>query len=412
MIPFCRGIVQCLLCLLVLMGPARAVDTDGQAPDEFMYEQAHTYLRNGNTEEAIENLIKLVDRSPLHLGALLDLAIVYCQSNRPVQAQARFDRLAQFPELPSVIAELIFDYRQKCPAPSSAWTGFATVGVGYARNLNQGARDEYFFLAPLNLTLQLAEGTRPRNDGFRVLEAGISRSNSPMGWHGGIFIQEIDYNASNDYDNLLGDAKIGYRFKKNDFNVDVAGNISHLLIGQKPYLTAMTTSISAMRSMSPDGSWEIGGAGSLTDRNYLNLPDYRAHVVDVRGLLQWRSSAGLRLLGEFGLIRDTALHNRPGGNSHGPVFQLSGQWKLSPRQSVELFHRQTWLSDQTSYSPAFFGDVKRRPHLASWYGAWRYQLRDDLQIRLTARYGANQDTLNFFDYRTSSLGIALEWWPK
>lgn len=407
-----RHIGQYLLCLLILFSSIGSAIANSQVSDELVYEQAQLHMRNGETKEAIRNLSILVERSPLNLGALLDLAIVYCQSNKPLEAQTRFDKLAQFPELPPAIAELISYYRENCRVPASAWRGFATAGIGHANNLNQGTREKYFFLAPLNLTLQLAEGTRPRNDGFRVLEAGLSRSSSPLGWHGGVFIQQVNYDESNDYDNLLGDAKVGYRFKKDAFNVEVLGNISHLSLGQKSYLAAMSASISAMRSVSHDGSWEVGGAGTLTDRNYLSMPDYLARVVDVRGLLQWRPSADLRLLGEFGLIKDTALRNRPGGNSNGQVLQLTSQWQLTPRQLVELFHRQTWLSDQSAYSPAFFGDVKRRPNLSSWYGAWRYQLREDLQLRLTARYGSNHDTLSLFNYQTSTLGMALEWWPK
>ena len=407
-----RHVGQYLLCLLILMCSIGSAVANSQVSDEQMYEQAQLHMLNGETKEAIRNLSILVERSPLNLGALLDLAIAYCQSNKPLEAQTRFDKLAQFPELPPAIAELISYYRENCRVPTSSWRGFATAGIGRAHNLNQGARDEYFFLAPLNLTLQLAEGTRARNDGFKVLEAGVSRSSSPIGWHGGVFIQQLDYDGSNDYDNLLADAKVGYRFKRDVFNVEVIGNISHLSLGQKSYLTAMTASISAMRPVSVDGSWEVGGAGTLTDRNYLNMPDYRAHVVDFRGLLQWRPSADVRLLGEFGLIKDTALRNRPGGNSGGQVLQLTSQWQMTPRQLVELFHRQTWLSDESAYSPAFFGDVKRRPNLASWYAAWRYQLHEDVQLRLTARYGRNHDTLSFFNYQTSTIGIALEWWPK
>lgn len=405
-------ISQYLLCLLILMGSVCSADTSSQVSDELVYEQAQLHMRMGETKETIKNLRILVDRSPLHLGALLDLAIAYCQSNMQLEAQTRFDKLAQFPELPPAISELISYYRENCRVPDSAWRGYATTGIGHAHNLNQGARDEFFFLAPLNLTLQLAKGTRPRNDGFKVLEVGVSRSNSPIGWHGGIFIQQVNYDRSNDYDNLLSDAKLGYRFKEDAYNVELLGNISHLSLGQKSYLTAISASISAKRSISYDGSWEVGGVGSFADRNYMNMPDYRAHVVDVRGLLQWRSSAELRLLGEIGLIKDTALRNRPGGDSNGQVLQLTGQWQLTPRQLVELLHRQTWLSDQSAYSPVFFGSIKRRPHLASWFAAWRYQLREDLQFRLTARYGSNRDTLSFFEYQTSMLGVALEWWPK
>jgi hypothetical protein len=317
-----------------------------------------------------------------------------------------------FSELPPVIAQLISDYREQCRPVKSVWRSFATAGIGYARNFNQGGRVDYFFIAPINMTLQLEDSILPRNAGFRIIEAGVSTSDSSSGWHGGIFVQDIDYNGSSDYDNILADAKLGYRFKNDDFDIGIVGNISHLSIGKKSYLTSASTSISVMRPVSHDKSWEVGAAGNFTDRNYLNMPNYRAHVVDVRGLLQWRPSTDLTLLGEVGLISDVALKNRPGGNTNGPVFQLTGQWLLSPRQSLDILQRQTWLSDQSAYSPAFFGDLKRRPHLASWYAAWRYQLREDLLVRLTGRYGRNQEKLSFLDYRASTFSIALEWWPK
>lgn len=407
-----RHIGQYLLCLLILMGSVWSADDSSQVSDELLYQQAQLHVLNGESEEAIRNLSILVARSPLHLGALLDLAIVYCQSNKQQEAQARFNILTQHSELPPAIAELISFYRENCGVRASSWRGFAKAGTGYTHNLNQGPRDEYVYLGPLNLTLQLAEGTRPRNDSFRILEAGVSRSNSTIGWHGGVFIQQIDYDGSNDYDNLLGDAKVGYRFKKEAFNVDVIGGISHLSLGQTSYLTAVSANILAMGSLSHDGSWEVGGAAAFADRNYSNMPDYRAHVVDVRVLLQWRPAADLRLLGEFGLIKDTAKRNRPGGNSGGQVSQLTSQWQMTSRQLLELFYRQTWLSDESAYSPAFFGDVKRRPQLTFWNAGWRYQLREDLHLRLTARYGSNHDTLSFFNYQTSTLGIALEWWPR
>ena len=93
---FARLIGQCLLCLLTLMGSAWAADASNQVSDEQVYEQAQLHMRKGETKEAIRNLSILVERSPLHLGALLDLAIVYCQSNKQQEAQTRFDKLVVF----------------------------------------------------------------------------------------------------------------------------------------------------------------------------------------------------------------------------------------------------------------------------------------------------------------------------
>ena len=399
-------------CILMLPALPMAAYANNATLDIIDYEKAQVYLREDNKREAIKILSALVDRDSMNLGALLDLAIAQCQSNDEASAQAHFDRLSQISDIPPVIADLVSYYREKCRPPTPTWTKFTALSLGHVNNLNQAPSAEYFYLAPLNLNLKIADSARPINDEFRALDAGISRSDSSAGWNFGAFIQDTAYLTSKDYDTLQGYAKVGYRLKQGDFDLEGLALLSHLSIGRRSYLISNSVSGSAMHAVPNYENLDLGIAGTFIYLNYLTMPDYAARVGDVRGFLQWRPSPGLRLKVEYGLIEDNALRQRPGGDKTGQSLQLHGIWQLSPSQQLELLQGQTRLLDQTAYSPAFFGNAKRRPHLVTWSAAWRYQFREDMQIKLAARYGSNRDTLNFFDYQTSTLGITLEWSPK
>ena len=409
----CRRLfLHSFFCILMLSFLPITVHASNESLDIIDYQKAQLYLRDDNKIEAIRILSALVARDPMNLGALLDLAIAQCQSSDEANGKANFDRLSQTSDIPPVIADLVSYYREKCRPPTPTWTKFTALSLGHVNNLNQAPSAEYFYLAPLNLNLKIADSARPINDEFRALDAGISRSDSSAGWNFGAFIQDTAYLTSKDYDTLQGYAKVGYRLKKGAFDLEGLALLSHLSIGRRSYLISTSVSGSAMHAVPNYENLDFGIAGTFIDLNYLTMPDYAARVGDVRGLLQWSPSPSLRLKVEYGLIEDNALRHRPGGDKTGQSLQLHGVWQLSPNQQLELLQSQTRLLDQTAYSPAFFGSGKRRPHLVTWSAAWRYQFREDMQIKLAARYGSNRDTLNFFDYQTSTLGITLEWSPK
>jgi len=46
------------------------------------------------------------------------------------------------------------------------------------------------------------------------------------------------------------------------------------------------------------------------------------------------------------------------------------------------------------------------------YAAWRQVLSDHWVLRLEGRLLQNKDSIALFEYRSSSLGLMLEWWPR
>ena len=408
----CRKMLG-LVGLLGLAGMALAAEDLGLNNDEAVYREALDDLSHGDNQRAISKLDALVTRMPSHVGALLDLAIAYCQSATPDKAGPLFDRLSQLPQLPPAIGELIFYYRANCLPTAPPWRGYVAIGVGRANNFNQSPGTDYFYLGSLGVALQLAKTAWPRDDNFRIVEATVYRQSSESGWGGGVAFQGINYRRSDDYDSSFVQANIAYRYKtEGAVQLEAQAYFGQFLLGGKSYLTSQALILSSMRSLSADGQWQFGGVGSVTYLNYLDLPEYRARIVEERMRLKWLPGYRLNVQGELGWNHDQAMSNRPGGDKNGPVSQLIVQWEYLPGQLLELVNRSAWLADKDPYSPAFFGDEKRRSHLSSWYAAWRYQLPENFTVRLEARRGVNDDTIPLFDYRSPSFGVLLEWRPK
>lgn len=406
-----RALAAALGCLALAAFPCRADTAAPEADaDEALYRAALVDIANGQTERAIAKLNTLADRAPYHLGALLDLAIAYCQSDDQTRAEGIFSRLDTLPQLPPAIGELITYYRSgNCQPAALPWRGFVAVGAGRASNLNQAPGSENFFLAPLGITVSLTDRARPRNDSYRLVEAGASRPAGENGWGGGVFFQSMDYGQANDFDTQLGQAHLTRRLRVDGLRLEFLGMASHLTLGGHSYLTALSGVASAMVPISETGEWQSGAVASLSDLHYMSLPDYRSRIGEVRGRVQWQPSPRFRLLGEAGLTHDEALADRPGGSRQGPVLQATAQWAVAPGHIVEVYHRHAWLKDAQPYSPGFFGQVRREPNQETWYAAWRYKFADNLQLRLEARRNTNRDSISLFDYHAKSANLMLEW---
>lgn len=394
---------------LYVASSGRAETVTPLHPDEVIYQDALRDLGDGQLQNAIDKLTALTQRAPLHLGALLDLAIAHCQAGSKSEAERLFDRLAQLPNLPEPVTQLIAYQRLQCRQQATQWHGFIALGKGYADNFNQSPSVESFFIAPLGLTLQLAESARPRRDSATLIEAGVFQDAPNSQWFGGGFVQSSHYDHSNDYDSFLGQAHLGYRHMINQVRLEAQGIASYLTLDGKPYLTSWGTNFSAMLAPSAPASWQLGLLGGLTSLNYRQADAYRSHMIDVRGRLRWQSHASLNLQMDAGWSRDLAQGDRPGGSRSGPVVQIAGQWVLADDQSLEFSQRQSWLRDSKPYSPAFFADDRRDLHLSSWYLAWRRQLTRNFQLRVEARHTMSHDNIKIFDYDASSFNLMLEW---
>jgi hypothetical protein len=388
--------------------------------DGASYSEALSDLSSGQTRQAIEKLSAILQRHPNHHGALLDLALAHCQAGMPADAETLFARLEATPELPPAISEVIKFYRNAAcnSKPLNAWQTFLAAGMGRAHNLNQAPGIGFLYLAPLGITLRLADSSRPQNDSFFSQEITVSRPPPDQGgWGGGIFLQRLDYAHENTFDSTLALGLASYRAHIGPARLDAQGSLAQQTFNGRTHLNTLSASAALMLPIAGGdrkevSEWEAGGAISWSGFDYPKLPDYRSHQFELRGRLQYQPNPVSRISSDAGWVVDKALASRPGGDRQGPVAQVAIQWMPAQNHSLEIVRRRTWLHDDQAYSPVFFGETKRANSQALWYGAWRYRLSPEFQLRLEGRYSTSRDALPLFKFNSSSIGFMLEWWPR
>ena len=113
---------------LSVLSIAVAGDRDDEA-----YEQAQAAIKAENWQDAIARLEAIRHEYPQHAGALVDLAILYCNIGNAAKTDAALDTLEGVFELPSALAPLIRELRLR-PVPAQMR---AHIGV---RSLLSAAR--------------------------------------------------------------------------------------------------------------------------------------------------------------------------------------------------------------------------------------------------------------------------------
>lgn len=400
----------CLLLLALTFGltplhlahAAEVPDSDNAA-----YGLALNDLAAGRTKAAVEGLSAIVARNPNHRGALLDLALAYCQEALPHKAETLFERLLELPDLPPAIQEVIKFYRMgACQAPSPVWRTMLATGFGRAQNLNQAPKNGNLYLPPLDITLQLAEKSRPQTANFLITEAVLLRQPDSLGWGGGLFLQNGTYGQQGAFDYTLTTGLLTRRTQVGAAQVELQGVLLNQQYDGHNHLNSMSLAGSAI--------WggQAGLIASAATFNYPNLPDYRSQQLELRGRLQSNKNNVLNLVGDVGWNIDQALADRPGGNRAGPLAQITAQWAFAPNQSLEAIHRLAWKHDSKPYSALFFGDVHRQNRQISTYAAWRYRISKNWQWRVEGRHANSTDTVSLFTYGSSALSAMLEWEPR
>jgi hypothetical protein len=408
-------LLRALLVALFLGNTGFAMATTLPDEDNTAYLQALNFLSTGKLDEAIERLRAIVERNTYHQGALLDLALTYCQAERTQDADLLFKKLEARADLPVAIAEVIRFYKEgACKYKASTWHAMLATGAGFANNLNQAPSSAFLYLPPLDLTLQLAEKSRPRSDSFSVLEGAVYFKPGKPAWSAGLFAQQKTFSSNPAFDSWLVQAALTHRMEAERAQIESQGIYSQQRLGGDDYLSFVNLSSSALwpiKAASADNRRSLlgGGVFAWSDLNYAKLPDYRSQQVDALGRLFYQPGSKLGVTSDLGWSYDRALANRPGGNRQGPVVQLGAQWLVSPLSTLKMTYRRAWMQDTMPYSPVFFGDAKRDNAQAAWYGAWLYQFSTNWRWRLDARYFESKDTIELFKYDTSELRVMLEW---
>ncbi|MFZ9735372.1 MAG: hypothetical protein ACO3B4_10060, partial [Burkholderiaceae bacterium] len=180
--PFFQALVPTAPSDAARVSAHRSANPVGQA--EQAYERLLGELSGKTTSQVIEALQAFVVQWPLHAGARLDLALVYCELGNALEAEAIFQALETEFDLPSGISQVITLQREGgCAGPTDlarpeAGRFWAEAFAGYSSNANLATRQERVVFGPQAPipSLDLAPQSRQRSDRFLGMNAGLSGS--------------------------------------------------------------------------------------------------------------------------------------------------------------------------------------------------------------------------------------------
>ena len=132
-------------------------------------------------------------------------------------------------------------------------------------------------------------------------------------------------------------------------------------------------------------------------------------LLELRGKSQWQLRDDTTALGAAGLVADTSLRDRVGGNRMGVMFSLRTETRLSEVQQLNMHLQQYMLNDANIYNETLFGDLKRTP--TSGFLSIRLQqklnLQDSVYIQLTRNW--REDAIPLFRMGSTVLQLGYQW---
>ena len=403
-----KALSAVLLAAAVFAPTAGAQESGIRPPTDESYSAALQDLEARRYGSAIERLGAIVSRDPGNLGALLDLAIAHCLVDEPDAAARIFLALESRSDLPPTIAEVVAYYRSGgCRPGSVGLQGFASLGAGYARNLNLAPLSGLISLPGLGIDLPLAASSRPRNAPFSQLEAGaVYPLTLDEEWTLGAFAQGLHYAGESNYD--LASVQASLNFRRTDPSLQSEAQLAYarLWLGGTAHLSATVANGAVLTPL--DSRWSAGPALTASFLSYTELSAFDARQLELRGRLRWQMARS-RVTLDAGWLHDAQIANRPGGDRRGPVLTLRANWLPGEADAVDLAVRQAWLNDSEPYNPPLFGDARRSTRLTSLQAIWRHALGPRLSARFEYRYQLTRDTIELFAYDAHTASVSLEW---
>lgn len=432
---------SCLMVLLLCWGPqtvlAEAVTTlvqesnMVQASHSDLYEQAVTALATKQYTQARRLLEQVVQASPAHAGAWLDLALLYCELGDADTRESIFRKIENELYPPASIQALIQLQRNHSCVRHSAWRQQIQVGWGHASNVNYAPTDplvRFSNQVPF-AELLLANRNRPQGDGylFSELQAILPISDANWAgaqWHG--LLQYKKYQAQTDYDTLLlsGGALWQGLWSNQGINLpqqlfeswELGAYVSALQLGGAAYENASYLWINNWSKekavwSGAASTWRWGLEAGLSAYQYPQTASYNA----LRADLKWRNQWQFKWLDQahtvtmtLGLLHDSDVHNRPGGTRSGVTSLLQWQAQWNARSQTVAYLQHQYLRDQMVYNELFFGSVRREPLYWTAGVRYSYALSSKQQVLLFANYQQSRDHLSIFSYKNQNVMLSFQ----
>jgi hypothetical protein len=373
-------------------------------PDDEAYEQAQASIQAQAWEDAIDRLNALRRVYPQHAGALLDLAILYCNIGNAGKADAALDVLERAFELPPHLAPLIMELRLRRCAPTDKGTQWSAIfSVGHETNANQGSAIRSFSLGssttPLYVTLD--DEFLPQPSTFAAVQLQISRKqNLRDRLYGTLHARR--YASVAGFDDTI--ALLGYERSLSDAlgsgSADV--NASLRTFGGKLYQQALSARLQALSQRVHQPRVMFGLDIRTSHTHYPTRTAFNSWETAISTPLLWQPSARTWTRASVGWLVDIALNRRPGGDRMGPT--MSFDWIHQPTHNWKVY--ASWnarlLQGESPYAPSLLAMSQRmRRHVLT--SGWELQLSRQDSFRIEYQHTRNTDTVPMHNFSGESI---------
>jgi hypothetical protein len=413
-----RFLVRCVvaLCLSALRAHAQSTGAGLQETiDDDLQAQAQVETDAGNKERAIELLNELVKRDPRRAGALLDVAILYCQLGERDLSLASLSHLEKSYTVPPAIEKLIGFYKTDSCAPAGSRPRLSmSVGIGATSNANFGTSNPFVTFAPGApfTSLELAPESLAHGDSY--IESAIA-GELPIAMLPNVTLLAAlanrQYRSMHAFDQRT--ATFGFAH-----SVSVGrGEIDNQLLADTLWL--------GTHVYQRDVNWRAGYWGppvaagnslsragvdlTLNDAWYPGNALYDSLRAELRIGFNARIGERTTVLLFAGPAWDEPHSGRPGGARHGYTASLTIDYDMTRYGQLEAILQQRTLNDTTPYDPLFFGDVRRRQSVQAASLRYVYPLNRSWSLYALVSTQRVDDSISLFSYTTRSGSAGITW---
>lgn len=403
------GIWLVTCCVLVLMntGGAAASAVPGKRD---AYHEAMLAVAQGRLVDARELLNALSASEPLHAGARLDLAMLYCAMGDAALAFELFDDIEQrFSPPPAILAVISQKRLQGCTGwqPRSLTT--LRLGRGFDSNVNQGALDPVFSLGTglEQIDWVLLPEYLPQKDAYSSLGLEWLRELSPNGLAFVLHALTRQYDGLQAYDSAVVSGGVEWPWQWGRWSARGGVSAGVTTLNEHLYSRQMQAQLELLAPLTLPSDWQVGLGASWSQIEYPGLDQMDARWLESRMLLRYTKGNKL-FQAQAGWLKDAQAGRRPGGDRHGWQVGVLGRVGLGPRFSGELGAQvQHWRGEQV-YSPGLI-DVVRHQHTRQLRAALVYQPNAQQSWTLELKDVVNDENVSVFAYREQLVQVLWQW---
>jgi hypothetical protein len=377
--------------------------------------QAQAAARDGHRERALALLNELVQRDPRQAGALLDVAILYCQLGKRTLSLRTLARIEAQYEVPAAIEKLIVFYRASACRPVELRPQLTlSAGAGVTSNANFGPSDSVVTFAPGApfSSLTLAPESLAHSDEYIELTAqGELPISSVPGLELLAALADRQYRSLHDFDQRTVTIGIADRsgFRQGELYNQLTTNMlwlgTHLYQHDVGWHTSFWLPPAAWRPMLARGGLDLTVVNSTYPGNSL----YDAVYFEVRAAFQAHIGEHTSLQLFVGPAWDKPYSGRPGGMQHGYSAWLSADYDMDRRGQLEAVLQQRMLIDAGAYDPAFFGSLGQRQTIRAASLRYTYPLIRGWSVYAQVSAQRISNSISLFAYSVYNGSLGLSW---